>query len=110
MSDRAARQVPRQYPDAITSVGHLSRQGGGEVERHRSHESGRDADLGFFIRNANGRQLLPSHFVPFRPDGEAVEWPGAHFDDAKNWALIAALIGDPQAHVTHVFVATPLRT
>jgi penicillin-insensitive murein endopeptidase len=109
MIDRAARQVRRQYPDSITSVGHLSREGGGEIDRHRSHESGRDADIAFFVRNASGRQLLPSHFVPFRGDGTANEWAGAKFDDAKNWALVEAMVGDPEAHVTHIFVAAPLR-
>jgi penicillin-insensitive murein endopeptidase len=109
MIDRAARQVRRQFPDAVTSVGHLSRPGGGEIDRHHSHESGRDADIGFFIRSAGGKQLLPSRFVQFRGDGTAASWPGAFFDDAKNWLLVSALITDPEAHVTHLFVAAPLR-
>jgi penicillin-insensitive murein endopeptidase len=109
MVERAARAVHRQFPEAVTSVGHLSREGGGEVDRHRSHESGRDADLGFFVRTSNGRPLLPTHFVAFRGDGTAPTWPGAYFDDAKNWALVGAILGDDQAHVTHVFVASPLR-
>jgi penicillin-insensitive murein endopeptidase len=109
MLDRAARQVWREYPDTITSVGHLSREGGGEIDRHRSHESGRDADIAFFVRNGSGRQLMPSRFVSFRGDGTAPGWAGAKFDDAKNWALVEAMVGDPQAHVTHIFVAAPLR-
>ncbi|HEX3344480.1 MAG TPA: penicillin-insensitive murein endopeptidase [Polyangiaceae bacterium] len=109
MIDRAARQVRRQFPDAIMSVGHLSREGGGEIDSHRSHESGRDADIGFFVRSASGRQLLPRHFVQFRGDGTAASWPGAYFDDAKNWLLVQALVSDPEAHVTHLFVAAPLR-
>jgi len=109
MIDRAARQVRRQFPDAVTSVGHLSREGGGEIDRHHSHESGRDADIGFFIRSVNGRELLPNRFVQFRGDGTAASWPGAYFDDAKNWLLVSALLGDPAAHVTHLFVAAPLR-
>ena len=109
MIDRAAVQVRRSYPGAITSVGHLSREGGGEIDRHRSHESGRDADIGFFVRSAAGKQLFPSHFVQFRGDGTALDWPGAYFDDAKNWALVAALVSDAEAHVTHLFVAAPLR-
>jgi penicillin-insensitive murein endopeptidase len=109
MLDRAARQVRRQYPDAITSVGHLSREGGGEIDRHRSHESGRDADIAFFVRNAGGHQLLAPRFAAFRGDATAVAWPGAVFDDARNWALVAAMVSDPEAHVTHVFVAAPLR-
>jgi penicillin-insensitive murein endopeptidase len=79
------------------------------VEQHRSHESGRDADVGFFVRSAAGPQLLAPHFVAFRADGTAPTWPGAYFDDAKNWALVAAFVGDPEAHVTHLFVAAPLR-
>jgi penicillin-insensitive murein endopeptidase len=109
MVDRSARTVRHQFPDAITSVGHLSRLGGGEIDQHRSHESGRDVDVGFFIRSASGRQLMPSHFVPFRGDATAPTWPGAYFDDARNWALVAALLGDPEARVTHIFVAAPLR-
>jgi penicillin-insensitive murein endopeptidase len=109
MLDRAARQVRRQHPDAIMSFGHLSRLGGGDLDRHHSHESGRDADVGFFIRSATGHPLLPSHFVPFTGDGTAPTWPGAYFDDAKNWTFVAALVTDPEAHVTHIFVAAPLR-
>jgi penicillin-insensitive murein endopeptidase len=109
MIDRAARQVRRQYPDAITSVGHLSREGGGEIDRHRSHESGRDADIAFFVRSSAGHPLMASRFVPFRGDGSAAAWPGARFDDARNWALVSAMVTDAEAHVTHVFVAAPLR-
>jgi penicillin-insensitive murein endopeptidase len=109
MIDRAARQVRRQFPDAVTSVGHLSRPGGGDLDRHHSHESGRDADVGFFVRTVGGQPLLGSHFVAFEADGKAPTWPGAYFDDAKNWALVSALVTDPEAHVTHIFVAAPLR-
>ncbi len=109
MIDRAARQVRRQFPEAVTSVGHLSREGGGEIDSHRSHESGRDADIGFFVRSSSGRQLLPKHFVQFRGDGTAASWPGAYFDDAKNWLFVQALVTDPEAHVTHLFIAAPLR-
>jgi penicillin-insensitive murein endopeptidase len=109
MIDRAARAVRRRFPDTIVSIGQLSRPGGGDIDRHRSHESGRDADISFLLRNASGRPLLPPHFVAFRGDGTAVSWPGAYFDDAKNWALAAAMVSDPEAHVTHLFIAAPLR-
>jgi penicillin-insensitive murein endopeptidase len=109
MIERAGRAIRRQYPEAILSVGHLSRAGGGDLDRHRSHESGRDADISFFARSAKGKQLLASHFVPFRGDGTAASWPGAYFDDAKNWALVESLVADPDGRVTHLFVASPLR-
>jgi penicillin-insensitive murein DD-endopeptidase len=109
MLERGARAVRQKFPDAVASVGHLSREGGGDIEQHRSHESGRDADVGFYVRSYTGRPLLPSHLVPFRGDGTAPTWPGAYFDDARNWTLVASFVTDPEARVTHVFVATPLR-
>jgi penicillin-insensitive murein endopeptidase len=107
--DDAARSVHKQFPDAVTSVGHLSKPGGGDVDRHASHESGRDADIGFFIRSQTGRPLYSDHFVPFKGDGTAPSWPGAYFDDARNWAFVSALVNDPHARVTYLFVATPIR-
>ena len=109
MLDRAARVVHQKFPGTVMYVGHLSREGGGDVDGHRSHESGRDADVGFFARSSAGKQLMASHFVAFRADGTAPTWPGAYFDDAKNWTLVSSLIEDPDAHVTHLFVAAPLR-
>ena len=107
--DRAAKNVHKQFPDAVLSVGHLSKAGGGELDRHASHESGRDADIGFYVKNVAGKPILADHMVAFVGDGTAPTWPGAHFDDARNWSLVSSIVGDGHAHVTHIFVATPIR-
>lgn len=107
--DRAARNVRKQFGDAVLSVGHLSKRGGGELDRHASHESGRDADIGFYVKNAAGKPIYADHMVAFSGDGTAAHWPGAHFDDARNWALVSSIVGDGHARVTHMFVATPIR-
>ena len=107
--DRSAKSVRKQFPDAVLSVGHLSKAGGGELDRHASHESGRDADIGFYVKNVAGKPILSDHMVAFVGDGTAPSWPGAHFDDARNWALVASILGDGHARVTHIFVATPIR-
>ena len=107
--DRAARRVARRYPDAVLSVGDLSRREGGELERHHSHKSGRDADLGFYLRNVADKPLLPARFVTFSARGEATDLPGAVFDDARNWALVEALVDDREARVSHIFVARHIR-
>jgi penicillin-insensitive murein endopeptidase len=106
--DRAARRVARKFPDAVMSIGDLSRKGGGELDRHHSHESGRDADIGFYIRNAK-RPILPVRFVAFSPTGAAPTMPGAIFDEARNWALIEALLDDPTTRVSYIFVAAHVR-
>lgn len=107
--DRSARSVKKQFPDAVLSVGHLSQAGGGEIDRHASHESGRDADIGFYVKSTAGKAVYAEHMVAFKGDGTAPSWPGAHFDDAKNWALVAAMLSDANCHITHIFVATPIR-
>jgi penicillin-insensitive murein endopeptidase len=109
MIEHAAKVIRKQYPDSQLSVGHLSRPGGGEIDRHASHESGRDADIGFYVRNQQGKTIYADHFVPFKGDGTATSWPGAQFDDAKNWALVNSIVSDPNARVTHIFVASPIR-
>jgi len=107
--DRAARRVARRFPDAVLGVGDLSRREGGELDRHHSHESGRDADLGFYLRGPGDKPLLPARFITFSPRGEASDLPGAVFDDARNWALVEALVDDREARVSHIFVARHIR-
>jgi penicillin-insensitive murein DD-endopeptidase len=110
MIDRAGRALRKQFPESILSLGHLSRAGGGNIDRHASHESGRDADIGFFVKNQQGKSIYADHFVAFKGDGTASSWPGAQFDDARNWALVSSIVSDTAARVTHIFVAMPLRT
>jgi len=107
--DHAARAVRKQFPDSVLSVGHLSKAGGGELDRHASHESGRDADVGFYIVNEKNKPVYADHMVAFKGDGTAPSWPGAKFDDARNWAFISSIVTDVHAHITHIFVSTPIR-
>jgi penicillin-insensitive murein endopeptidase len=107
--DRAARLVHEKHADAILAVGDLSKRGGGDIDMHHSHESGRDADLHFYMRNRSGRPLLSDNALPFRADGTTPQWPGAYFDDERNWELVKALLTDPHARVMRIFVSDPLR-
>lgn len=107
--DRAAREVKKRYPDAILGVGHLSKKGGGELDHHHSHESGRDADLAFYLTDVAGRPALREKFVTIGVNGVATDGSHLRFDDGRNWALVTALLTDPRARVTHVFVVAHLR-
>lgn len=108
MIDRAAKRVAKTYPGSVLELGHLSRPGGGDVGDHASHESGRDADLAYYVKNAKGKQIFTDRMVPFLGDGTAPTWPGARFDDARNWLLISSIVED-RANVSHIFVAAPIR-
>lgn len=76
----AARHLRRRYPDAPPIVvGDLSRHGGGPLPPHVSHQSGRDVDLGYFVR---GRRQLDG----FRRVNRRT------LDADRTWAVIEGLV------------------
>ncbi len=109
MIDRAARTVHKRFPGSVLDVGDLSQKGGGDLNRHHSHESGRDADLGFYAVDAKGRQVHANTFVKFDGTLTSTNVHGARFDLARNWAFVEQLVTDPGARVSHIFIAQPLR-
>ncbi|WP_437934813.1 penicillin-insensitive murein endopeptidase [Sorangium sp. So ce341] len=109
MIERAARGVAKRFPGAVLEVGDLSRQRGGEVHRHNSHESGRDVDLGFYALDGRGKQVHAPYFLRFNARLASTNLPGARFDLPRNWLLVQHLLTDPRAHVSHIFISDPLR-
>lgn len=109
MLERTAKQVGRQVRGAKMVVGDLSSRDGGPLSGHRSHQSGRDADVGFYARDARGRLATPDRFVPFGADGNARDGSGLTFDDATNWMLVRAWLRDDRAGISHIFVSRELR-
>lgn len=107
--DRAARAVHKRYPGSALDVGDISQKGGGDVIRHHSHESGRDADIGFYAVDARGKQLHHHGFIKFDGSLESPTLPGARFDLPRNWLLVEQMLTDPTARVSHIFIAEPLR-
>ena len=112
------RTTAAEYPGSVAYLGDISGRRGGDTAKHRSHESGRDVDIFFFACDSAGR---PVHGLPgllhFGPDGRAVRWsmarprrgplpplPDAHFDAARNWALVEAMLTNPTAQVQWIFV------
>jgi len=108
--ERAARRVAFRLPGARLSIGELSRPGGGRIDGHRSHESGRDVDLGFYVTLADGTPYYTYAFADFDERGRGLA-PNQYlrFDDARNWELVAKLLSDGDARVQYVFVAAHLK-
>ncbi|HEY3494649.1 MAG TPA: penicillin-insensitive murein endopeptidase [Polyangiaceae bacterium] len=109
MLERSARQLGRQVPGARLLIGDLSRESGGPLSGHRSHESGRDADVGFMVLNSAGRPVTLNRFVAFDADGKARDGSAYVFDDYGNWLLVQLWLKDDRADIQHVFVASHLR-
>jgi penicillin-insensitive murein DD-endopeptidase len=111
MLERSARVIAGLWPGSQLAVGELSAARGGKLDGHHSHRSGRDVDVAFFMRDAAGQSTQFHRFVSFGIDGVARRVQRRlYFDDARNWALVATLLRDPEARVQYIFVAQSLRT
>ena len=82
--------VREQYPDTCELYfGDFSRSGGGWINMHRSHQNGRDADLGMY---AKGNRPLDT-FVPMNEE---------ILDVPKTWCFIESLLRSQ--HVQYIFL------
>ncbi|MDI1479648.1 penicillin-insensitive murein endopeptidase [Polyangium sp. y55x31] len=76
--ERAVREVRRCFPDSPRLyVGDIARERGGWLKPHRSHQSGLDADIGYYYKSqATWYQRATAQ----------------NLDAARTWALVRALI------------------
>ncbi len=94
--------------DVKLVVADLSGQGGGErIPFHRSHQTGRDVDLLYYMRDASGRPLEPDAMHVFDASGRALDGAGT-VDVPRTWALVKELITAPEATVQWVFMYEPI--
>lgn len=105
---RAADKVNGKHGNSVLLVGDLSGKEGGPLTSHHSHQSGRDADIGFYVSNSKGKPVPTSRFVAFDAQGKARDGSWMRFDDARNWELVATLLAD-KTPVHYVFVSDALR-
>jgi penicillin-insensitive murein DD-endopeptidase len=109
MLNRTAKQISRQSPGSVLLVGDLSNEFGGPLYGHKSHQSGRDADVGFFVIDREGNAQNSRSLLRFDKQGLARDGSGVRFDDYRNWLLVQLWLKDSRANLEHVFVASHLR-
>jgi len=118
MIRRAAAAVEAAYPGAQLGVGDLSGKRGGSIRNHKSHQAGRDVDLIYYALDEQGKPLAPGGCMPsFAPDRHAAvchypdqrEVKRRRFDEARNWALIKAMLTDEKARVRVIFMSLGVR-
>lgn len=89
----AIAEVNRLYPDShVLGVGHMSRKHGGRLRPHRSHQSGRDADLGFYYTDGSRWYV------------NATE---QNLDVPRTYALLASLLKTTE--IEYVFIDRSLK-
>jgi len=108
----AAREVERHHPGASLLVGDISRSRGGRLRPHRSHRAGRDADIGFYLRDGDGAPAAVPRFVRLNRHGKGTTRNDEtlyEFDDVRNWAFVSALMGQDAVPVQYIMVIAPLK-
>jgi len=107
---RVARVV-RNYTGGLRmGVGDCSSEKGGDLARHRSHNSGRDADILFYRTDWRGRPVIASDFESFDSRGRCrSKGCQTRFDVERNWWVVRTLVSSQEPAVQHVFVSSELR-
>ncbi len=79
-----------KHPDSCdVFFGDFSRLGGGPINHHRSHENGRDVDMGMFAKD----NVPLNGFIPMNSDV---------LDVPKTWDMIQCLLGTQR--IEHIFM------
>lgn len=101
-SARVQQLIPHTPP---LGVGDLARaQGGPILPYSRSHQSGRDADVGFYAHSPDGRPVVANDLLRFTQRLRTIDGT-AMFDVQRNWQLVRALLEAPDIEVQWLFVA-----
>jgi penicillin-insensitive murein endopeptidase len=104
-----ARRMQSHVRDVKLVVADLSGGGGGErAAFHRSHQSGRDADLLYYMRDANGQPFEPDAMHVFDAWARARDGTGITVDIPRTWTLVKELVTAPEAAVQWVFMYEPI--
>ncbi len=91
---RAIERVESEHPGSPTLyVGHISRKEGGWLRPHRSHQSGRDVDLGYYYLGG------PRWYERANSD---------NLDRARTWTLLLGLLAE--GNVEYVFMDSSVQT
>jgi len=92
---KAVAAVNARFPNTpVMTVGDLSREGGGFLSGHQSHQAGRDADLGFYMADGRARRTFE------------VATPKS-IDAARMWTLLEAMLASGE--LQYAFIAYPLQ-
>jgi penicillin-insensitive murein endopeptidase len=116
---RSSAAVAQEHEGGQLSVADLSKEQGGPIASHRSHQNGRDVDLIYYAMDAEGRPFYPdSHMAYYSGRGRATyakapafvkDIPERYFDLARNWSLVRNMMLDEAVEVEHIFVSNRVK-
>ena len=107
--EATGKRMHKRFSDVKLVVADLSsRSGGGSFAFHRSHQSGRDADLLYYMRDKDGNPFEPDAMHVFDRRGRARDGSGITIDVPRTWQLVKDLVTAPEATVQFIFMYEPI--
>jgi penicillin-insensitive murein DD-endopeptidase len=103
------KRMKKKSKDARLVVADLSGTGGGAAHTfHRSHQSGRDVDLLYYVRDAQGKAFEPDVMRVFDGRLLAKDGSGVTLDVTRTWLLVKELLTAQEAYVQFIFMYRPI--
>jgi len=107
----ARRLAPQMKGTKLVVADMSSHHGGGGRENsafHRSHQSGRDADLLYYMRDALGQPFEADAMHQFDGRGRTHDGSNITLDVPRTWLLVKELVAAPEAPVQFIFMYEPI--
>ena len=108
----ASKGVAQTFEGSRLAVGNIGYKNGGDIRWSRSHNSGRDADLAFYVKDAQTGERLDAapDLLEFDDQGRSIGVESDYlFDVERNWALVHALLSHERAQIQFLFISEPLK-
>lgn len=105
-----AHDMQKKYPGTILFLGNMGLREGGDIPYSISHNAGRDADLGYYMLDSEGKFATPPNMYKVNRRLEANSPLGVlKFDLEKNTTLVEKLLTHPKINVQFIFLAKHIR-
>lgn len=105
-----ARAMEKKYPGTIMYLGNMGAREGGDISYSVSHNAGRDADIGYYLLDENGKFAHPQHMYKINRMLHSRDAGTTYtFDLEKNTTLVELLLTHPKINVQFIFLAKHLR-
>lgn len=103
-----SRRMATRFKQRIVVADLSGKGGGGAYKWHRSHQSGRDVDLLYYVRDRTGKPVEPDAMRVFDASGKAKDGSGYTVDVPRMWLLVKELLTAQEATVQWIFIYQPL--
>ncbi|MFT6398417.1 MAG: penicillin-insensitive murein endopeptidase [Bradymonadia bacterium] len=104
-----AAAVVHERHGARTGIGNMSAPRGGDIRWSRSHNNGRDADVAFYVVDANDDHVEVPTLYTALADGSIRRREGLRFDVERGWTFVEAMLSSTIVQVQWIFLYDPLK-